>query len=1273
MPFFDEASDREGRAPLGTAAPDPWSYPSSPDVLGAAFKLYNPVVSVLDAISRSRPDMTPVPGYDPVTRLSGTKNDDLIEQSLADVNPAQTDARIAKKNEEIQAQQTIAAAGWGGTIASVAAGALDPSWFVPIVGEARAGAALGLGYRIGKGLAEGAVKSGISESALQQSQVTRTVGESANNIATNTILMGLVGGGAGLLSREERAAAIKGLDQTRNDLSSPPIDTKEPTVIGTQPELPLVDKTEIVPDGKIDGKILASDLSAAAADERTMKLAPILLPDNMMASLSKVPILGPTLDYTGKVLMGFSPTLRIFSSASLVAKRAMGDLAETSLRFTQADSGITTARGGIPVDRLVKMQVHDGQLTTSQILRDSFIKYRGLEDAKLPTAQATLQDIRGQAPSKLSFDDFKSEVSAALVNGDAHGIPQIQDAAKAIRAQVLDPVKKLAQRTIGPDGKPMLAEELEPPKGDKSFFPRIWNKRAIAANYNNVKKTFADWLQSEQGVKAAVKDRLQIYSDALRLHEYTIAKLEAKLQGRADALEDLESRQEEITRLNKFAYQRAETLRESQYQNVGGIREPVPGKNVEKARGGAVFESKIRGRGNELGDQASGKAGEIESLERQLVDETNSAKVVRDKIEKEIGDWEGRSTDEAKAALKARGETEKAREEKIAAGEYKGEPGRLTGADSAVDRAVKRIISSDRDLSRQELEARAAEIINRINAGPDGRLPYDAPSGGPVMGYPADRQQVRGSLNSRDFAIPTSLVKDYVNTDTEHVMSSYLRTVVPDIHLTDRFGDIEMTEVFKKLNEEYDAKLAGATTDKQQTALDLERRAMIRDLAATRDRIRNVYGWELAKNQPNAARIANVARNWNVITDLGTSVFNRLNDVTNAVWRHGLVNVFADGYLPFLRSMIGMEKGFASTARQSMKDMGIGIDTTLGHLSHQWGDVIDNYMPGSKFERALAWSADKAMLVNLHGPWTDGIKTIAGTVASADFLRTAERVAGGTATKDDFAQLAIAGIDRNMATRIWEAYSDNGGKQFGKGTHLANVADWTDRQAAELFSAAISRSADQAVLTPGLEKPLWMSSPVVSLLGQYKSFIAAAHEKILISNLQQADARTLQGLIAALGMGMISYRAYTLWSGAETSVRPQDWIKEAISRSAMLAWFTEVNSMQAKFTGGSTDMFRAIGADHPLSRRASNSALSEMLGPTYSRLEGMAGGVNDAFHGTWTAMDTHKFRQAIWLQNLFAVRRLLDAAEDGFNEHFGIKPLNRNPALWPSVPAIQMQ
>ena len=61
MPFFEEGNDPFGRAPLGRQPPDKTRDPAAPDVLGAAFKLYNPVVSVLDAISRSRPDMTPVP------------------------------------------------------------------------------------------------------------------------------------------------------------------------------------------------------------------------------------------------------------------------------------------------------------------------------------------------------------------------------------------------------------------------------------------------------------------------------------------------------------------------------------------------------------------------------------------------------------------------------------------------------------------------------------------------------------------------------------------------------------------------------------------------------------------------------------------------------------------------------------------------------------------------------------------------------------------------------------------------------------------------------------------------------------------------------------------------------------------------------------------------------------------------------------------------------------------------------------------------------------
>lgn len=101
----------------------------------------------------------------------------------------------------------------------------------------------------------------------------------------------------------------------------------------------------------------------------------------------------------------------------------------------------------------------------------------------------------------------------------------------------------------------------------------------------------------------------------------------------------------------------------------------------------------------------------------------------------------------------------------------------------------------------------------------------------------------------------------------------------------------------------------------------------------------------------------------------------------------------------------------------------------------------------------------------------------------------------------------------------------------------------------------------------------------------------------------------------------------------------------------------------AKFTGGASDMFRLIGADRPLSRRQSEGALEDALGPTWNRLEMIRRGIGDAAGARWDATDTHNVRFFL-LQNLFAIRKLLDQAEDGVNNAFGIKPRDRSGTQW---------
>jgi hypothetical protein len=78
-----------------------------------------------------------------------------------------------------------------------------------------------------------------------------------------------------------------------------------------------------------------------------------------------------------------------------------------------------------------------------------------------------------------------------------------------------------------------------------------------------------------------------------------------------------------------------------------------------------------------------------------------------------------------------------------------------------------------------------------------------------------------------------------------------------------------------------------------------------------------------------------------------------------------------------------------------------------------------------------------------------------------------------------------------------------------------------------------------------------------------------------------------------------------------------------------------------------------------------------MLGPTFALLNGVAQAGTDASFGAFSAKDAHKLRQAMFLQNHFLIRKLLDQAEAGFDEHLGLKPPVHDPSLWTGAPPKQ--
>lgn len=1220
------------RAEQGGPAPAP----PTGDVFGAAFRQSNTFVSAMQYL-RNQGQFTPQPDYNPVTDIKGWKDPKyFLEHGDAFVgsqSPAETLSIKNQVDQEEQDRRLLAANGKMGFVAQTMAGILDPTMLLP--GGVGIDAAKGgltftkAAFEMGKA---GLMATTAQEALLQSTQRTRDLSESAVNVASGTLLTALLGGGAvSLLVPAERAALEARLHADRSEMNAHagnPDTGEAAPAPAPEPGIPTPANANEPASTGVAYPVAAG---AAASDTRKLELVDF--------GLNKIPGVGRVIEKT-------SPMQRVFGADSVTARRTGADLAETSLLFKEnLQGGVTTA--GPALDREARLLIHQGQVSTGDDLSRLFREYRYGDDTQSVkrAIRTGIENVTGRAPEgKMSFDEFKEAVSDALRNGDKHEVPQVQQAAQIVRNKIFEPYKK---RAIDAG---LLGEDVDVKTAD-SYLQRLYNKQAIAAKRPEFVDRVTDWLASDQQAKADAQTKIGAYHGAMQVAVDQIDKARARIATLERDADVIAARQEETTRINKAANRRSEKLR------TGADQDTLP---LQNARGGAVFETLARNRGNLLADRASAKLAEIESLEQRLATETANRESMRAKIEEEIGRWEGKSTKEAKAALKVRGEAERAREAAIASGESKSKGERLASADSAVDRAVARILKSDREMSRDELRSRAQEITDRILGSPDGRLPYDLGMEHGTGGF-GGGEQPRGPLAAREFNIPDAMIADYLENDIEHLIAAHLRTIVPDILLTEKFGDTGMTEAFRKINDEYAAMIDAAKSEKERTRLEKERQGVISDLSSIRDRIRGVYAISPEAPLRNAARAANAFKNYNVLTSMGSAALSSLPDMAGSVMRHGLTSTFSDAWTPFFQFLTRQSDVWKEAGRQ-YRAMGIAVESVLASRHHALTDTLDTYHPQSRIERSMQWATGKFQFVNMLAPWTDFAKINASLVAGSEILRAVKAASEGKATARQLRTMGESGIEPHMADRIAKAFDEGG--EVRDGVHLPNTANWTDAEARRVFEGAVARDADIAVVTPGQEKPLWMSHPILSVIGQFKSFTAAATERVLISNLQRRDAQVLQGMIFSMGLGMLSYRINSLTGGNPVSDKPQDWIKEAVSRGNLLGWFEEANAMASKMSRGGVDIYRLIGADKPLSRFASRSAMDQLLGPTAGKIGSIIGAASAASKPSdWKESDSKALRRLIAGQNVFYVRRLFDQVEASGNNAFGIemkhKPENR--------------
>lgn len=263
-------------------------------------------------------------------------------------------------------------------------------------------------------------------------------------------------------------------------------------------------------------------------------------------------------------------------------------------------------------------------------------------------------------------------------------------------------------------------------------------------------------------------------------------------------------------------------------------------------------------------------------------------------------------------------------------------------------------------------------------------------------------------------------------------------------------------------------------------------------------------------------------------------------------------------------------------------------------------------------------------------------------------------------------QLALAGVNRTMAIRFAKMMDEFGevhrGGDIEEGVGgrllLARVEDWgpDNRALARDFGAVVVTDVEKSVLLPGVgEAPRFMADPILSLMGQFRSFQFAAVQRTTLSGMQRRDAQVFQGMMAMVGMGAMIYLVKETLAGRKISDNPLVIAQNAVDRSGILGLYSDYNALVEKATSGRLGASALLGGEVTSRFRARN-IIDAAFGPAVGATTDIARVIGAPFKADGpSAGDLHTLRRLMPFQNLFYFRALFDEVEDATAEALGLQ------------------
>ncbi|AVK37892.1 hypothetical protein [Morganella morganii] len=1076
----------------------------------AAFRIDNSVGSLIATMPFNQ--FEAVDGYNPFeddNTLAGYE--DYADAFIHSQSPLETSAIKQRIDRQIQDRKLLAEAGGAGFTSSLAMGVIDPinvaATFIPGGLAVRGGSVA----RTAGTLALSNAGAGVlSETALSATQETRTLTESALNVAFDATLGGVMGSAIQLVKNRGALSA-----KFRND------------VIGEQQTQP-----QNIPNN------IPGDRSIGAAEV-------------FDTTLEQEAIKGPS--FVNRT-MNVSPVGRVAQSPSKIARQVNQQLAENNFTYAKNEEGIASF----------------GAVETA-VRRFDVLIYKQVESTKDHYRQYK-QAARTGGDTRMSHIEFSEAVGDAMRNGDQHAIPQVAEAARAIRPIVEQTKDQMVELGI-------LREGVKVTTAD-SYFPRIYKFDKILSDRSEFKKVIADWLGETNQI-------------AVNKAQGSLDKAVAGIERAENARPAADKLGAEIREAESWSGKKTELLSEVD-KNVRliGERQAV----TDELSALRVLERQTK-------KQAKRQA----QLERKL-SAIDSAEQTLPKLQRHL-----------EILDKPR--------------QFRNEHARLSRHANSLTRFDRRRQAAMRrmePMAREELDAAADDIINKIIGAPAGIVPGEL--------IPDGLTKHAGFTKARTLNIPDERIKDFLESDVNYVMENYIRQVAPEIELTKRFGRVDMDGQIKAITEDYNRLISEAATPKERANLEKRRDADLRDIRAMRDRLLGTYG---APKDPSSffVRAGRVARHVNFLRLLGGMTISSLPDMARPIMQHGLRSALK----PLGKMMTDISK--MRIAKADLREMGIGLEYALSSRSKVIADLNDPYSRRSFLERGLEWSSQKFGNFTLMNQYTDTMKMWSGLITQSKVLNAANAVASGKKlSKKEITKLAHIGIDESMLHRIADQYSRHGEDLDGLLTGHSHL--WDDRVVREAFQSAILKDVRTTVITPGIgDTPLMMSSELGKIVMQFKTFFFATHNRALVSGIQSGDASFYYGALLQVGLGSLVYVLKSMMAGREINTDPANLVKEGLDWSGMMGWLGEPNNVLENLSGGTYGMSAMFGGP-PASRYQSRNGIGALLGPTFDLggdIKNITAGV---LNGEFDDREVRSVRKLLPFQNLFYLAPLLNQVED---------------------------